>query len=72
MYGHVKLQAIFNGKKGTPTMGGILIVLSILFSVVLWAKINVFVWLSLLTLGWFSIFGFVDDYLKLMNVQIDI
>ncbi|MCD6539257.1 MAG: phospho-N-acetylmuramoyl-pentapeptide-transferase [Candidatus Omnitrophica bacterium] len=67
MYGHVKLQAIFNGKKGTPTMGGILIVLSILFSVVLWAKINVFVWLSLLTLGWFSIFGFVDDYLKLKN-----
>ncbi|RKY34329.1 MAG: phospho-N-acetylmuramoyl-pentapeptide-transferase, partial [Candidatus Duberdicusella sinuisediminis] len=67
MYGHVKLQAIFNGKKGTPTMGGILVVLSILFSVALWAKINVFIWLSLLTLGWFSLFGFVDDYLKLRN-----
>ncbi len=67
MYGHIKLQAIFNGKKGTPTMGGILISLSILISTFLWAKLNIFIWLSLLTLVWFSFFGFIDDYLKLRN-----
>ncbi len=53
-------------KKGTPTMGGVLILLSLTISTVLWADLrNGFVWaVMLLTLGYGAI-GFVDDYLKL-------
>jgi len=65
MYGHIKLQKIFNGKKGTPTMGGILIVSSIVISSLLWANLsNIFVWLSLGVIVWFAVFGFLDDYSK--------
>jgi len=53
-------------KKGTPTMGGVLILLSLTISTLLWADLrNGFVWaVLLLTLGYGAI-GFVDDYLKL-------
>lgn len=68
MYGHLKLQAIFNGKKGTPTMGGVLIVSSILISTFLWSRLdNAFIWLSLGILFWFGILGFFDDYQKFKN-----
>ncbi len=53
-------------KKGTPTMGGVLILLSLTISTLLWADLrNGFVWaVLLLTLGYGGV-GFVDDYLKL-------
>ena len=53
-------------KKGTPTMGGVLILLSLTISTLLWADLrNGFVWaVLLLTLGYGAV-GFVDDYLKL-------
>lgn len=53
-------------KKGTPTMGGVLILLSLTISTLLWADLrNGYVWsVLLLTLGYGAI-GFVDDYLKL-------
>ena len=53
-------------KKGTPTMGGVLILLSLAFSTLLWADLrNGYVWaVLLLTLGYGGI-GFADDYLKL-------
>ena len=53
-------------KKGTPTMGGVLILLSLTISTLLWADLrNGFVWsVLLLTLGYGGI-GFIDDYLKL-------
>ena len=53
-------------KKGTPTMGGVLILLSLTISTLLWADLtNGFVWaVLLLTLGYGAI-GFVDDFLKL-------
>ena len=53
-------------KKGTPTMGGVLILLSLSISTLLWADLrNGFVWaVLLLTLGYGAI-GFVDDFLKL-------
>jgi len=53
-------------KKGTPTMGGVLILTSLTFSTLLWADLrNGYVWaVLLLTLGYGAI-GFVDDYLKL-------
>ena len=53
-------------KKGTPTMGGVLILLSLTISTLLWADLrNSYVWaVLLLTLGYGAV-GFVDDYLKL-------
>ena len=53
-------------KKGTPTMGGVLILLSLSISTLLWADLgNGYVWaVLLLTLGYGGV-GFVDDYLKL-------
>ena len=54
-----------NAKKGTPTMGGALILLALIVSTVLWADIkNIYIWLLLfITIG-FGIIGFIDDYLK--------
>ena len=52
-------------KKGTPTMGGVLILLALVLSTVLWTRSNGFVWAVLfLTVG-FGLIGFADDYLKL-------
>jgi len=53
-------------KKGTPTMGGVLILLALSISTLLWADLtNGFVWVVLfITLG-FGAVGFADDYLKL-------
>ncbi len=53
-------------KKGTPTMGGVLILLALTASTLLWADLrNGYVWaVLLLTLGYGAL-GFVDDYLKL-------
>jgi len=53
-------------KAGTPTMGGVLIILSVLISSVLWTDLqNNFVWVGLLTLFLFGLIGFFDDYLKI-------
>lgn len=53
-------------KKGTPTMGGIMILLSIIFSSLLWMNIsNKFAWIVLLVMCAFGLIGFFDDYKKL-------
>ncbi len=58
------------GKSGTPTMGGLLIIFSVLLSSVLWADItNFYVWLVLLSLVGFGLIGFVDDYIKILRGQ---
>ena len=52
-------------KAGTPTMGGGLILLSMLFSTVLWADLtNVYLWFTLSIVLCFALIGGVDDYLK--------
>ncbi len=52
-------------KKGTPTMGGVLIIGSVVISALLWAKpTNPPVWLALFTLLYLGALGFADDYLK--------
>jgi phospho-N-acetylmuramoyl-pentapeptide-transferase len=52
-------------KKGTPTMGGLLILISFLISALLWANLtNVFVWACILVTLGFGIIGFGDDYAK--------
>ena len=55
-------------KKGTPTMGGILIVGALLISVLLWADLsNRYVWMVILSLLANGGIGFVDDYLKVIK-----
>jgi phospho-N-acetylmuramoyl-pentapeptide-transferase len=54
-------------KAGTPTMGGLLILVSILFATLLWADLrNRFVWTVLGVTFAFGLIGFYDDYLKLV------
>ncbi len=58
------------GKSGTPTMGGLLIIFSVLLSTMLWADItNFYIWLVLLSLVGFGLIGFVDDYIKILRGQ---
>ena len=53
-------------KAGTPTMGGVLIILVIVVTTLLWSDlINRFVWISLLTILSFGVIGWCDDYLKI-------
>ena len=52
-------------KKGTPTMGGIIILLSIIIPTLLFAKLtNVYILLMLITTTWLGLIGFADDYIK--------
>jgi phospho-N-acetylmuramoyl-pentapeptide-transferase len=52
-------------KKGTPTMGGLMILAGVLVSTLLWANLaNPYVWVVLLVTIGFGIIGFYDDYLK--------
>ena len=53
-------------KKGTPTMGGIIIILAILVPTLLLADLtNIYIILMLITTVWMGIIGFSDDYLKI-------
>ncbi len=55
-------------KKGTPTMGGIIIIIAILVPVLLCAKLNnVYVILMLITTVWLGLIGFADDYIKVFK-----
>jgi len=55
-------------KSGTPTMGGLLILASIVVSVLLWANLsNIYVWVVLFVIVSFGIIGFVDDYRKVVR-----
>lgn len=55
-------------KKGTPSMGGIIILASILIPTLLFAKLdNVYVLLMILTTVWLGLIGFLDDYIKIFR-----
>ncbi|OKP03062.1 phospho-N-acetylmuramoyl-pentapeptide-transferase [Xenorhabdus eapokensis] len=55
-------------KRGTPTMGGLLILFSITISVLLWTRLdNPYVWCVLLVLVGYGVVGFVDDYRKVVR-----
>ncbi len=58
-------------KKGTPTMGGIIIILAILIPTLLFANLDkVYIILMLVSTVWLGIIGFIDDYLKLRAKRI--
>ena len=55
-------------KSGTPTMGGVLIVIAILLPTVLWSDpSNPFVWVAVFSTLAFGAIGFADDYIKVVQ-----
>lgn len=57
-------------KAGTPTMGGILIIISVIVPTLLWANLrNPYVWIALFGMVSFGLIGFFDDYAKMRRKQ---
>ena len=55
-------------KKGTPTMGGIIIIIALLSSALLVCRLdNIYTWLLILTTVWCGAIGFADDYIKVFK-----
>ncbi len=55
-------------KRGTPTMGGMLILFAVVLSTLLWADVrNPYVWLVIVSLVGFGLIGFADDYVKILR-----
>lgn len=55
-------------KKGTPTMGGLIILASVIIPVLLFAKIfNIYIIILLITTVWLGLMGFIDDYIKVFK-----
>ncbi|MBI1746034.1 MAG: phospho-N-acetylmuramoyl-pentapeptide-transferase [Acidobacteria bacterium] len=60
--------ASHQAKAGTPTMGGILILISIIVPTLLWADLgNPYIWIVILSTLTLGVLGFMDDYLKLVR-----
>jgi phospho-N-acetylmuramoyl-pentapeptide-transferase len=57
-------------KRGTPTMGGVLVVMSVVVATLLWANLgNGYVWLAVAAIVFFGLVGFLDDYTKTAKKQ---
>ena len=55
-------------KAGTPTMGGVLIVVSIILPTLLWANLRTrYVWVAVLATFAYATVGFTDDYIKIVH-----
>src|SRR6266513_4662910 len=55
-------------KAGTPTMGGVLIVISIVLPTFLWANLrNPFIWVAIIATVAYATVGFADDYIKIVR-----
>ena len=62
------LARLHQGKRGTPTMGGLFLIGGMLVSALLWLRFdahNTFGWPGLLLVAWYAVVGFVDDWVKL-------
>lgn len=63
-----ELSEEHQAKKGTPTMGGVLIIGSVIAASLLWARLDsLFLWLALGSTVLFSAIGFADDYIKIVK-----
>ncbi len=63
-----ELSEEHHAKKGTPTMGGILILGSVFLSTILWARLDsLYLWLALGATTAFGLIGFADDYIKIVK-----
>ena len=54
-------------KKGTPTMGGVLVIGAVLISTLLWARPSLNIWIAVLATIGFAGVGFADDYIKIVK-----
>jgi len=55
-------------KAGTPTMGGVLIIISMLITIFLWGDLrNVYIWVMIISLVGYGAIGLIDDYLKVVK-----
>src|SRR6059036_4205431 len=55
-------------KRDTPTMGGLLIIASVIISTLLWARLNgLYIWITIIATLGFGAIGFADDYIKLVK-----
>jgi len=62
------LEEFHNTKEGTPTMGGLLIIVSVLISSMLWCRLdNDYVILAMGGMVWLGLLGFIDDYMKIRD-----
>jgi len=66
-----KLAELHAAKAQTPTMGGLMICVSVVTSAVLWASPNVYVYTALLVYVGLTVIGFLDDYLKIVKRNSD-
>ncbi len=67
-----RLYELHGAKKGTPTMGGVFFMGSVVVSTIIWARPdNGFVWLCLFTIVFTAGLGLVDDYLKVTKKKSD-
>jgi len=67
-----KLSELHGGKRGTPTMGGVLLLGAVVISTLLWARPdNGAVWLAVFTIVYLGAIGFIDDYLKVTKKKSD-
>lgn len=63
-----ELSAEHQAKKGTPTMGGVLILGAVLVSTVLWARLDsLYLWIAIFATCLFGAIGFADDYIKIVK-----
>ncbi len=61
----LRLDDLHSNKRNTPTMGGVLILIAVISSTLIWADLmNRFIWTVLLSTVWLGVTGFIDDYLK--------
>ncbi|MCK5818401.1 MAG: phospho-N-acetylmuramoyl-pentapeptide-transferase [Psychromonas sp.] len=59
-------------KSGTPTMGGVMILTTVVLTTLLWARLdNHYVWIMLFTTVAYGIIGFIDDYMKVVRKHPD-
>lgn len=63
-----ELSADHQAKKGTPTMGGVLIIGAVFISTILWARLDsLYLWIALIATTLCGAIGFADDYIKIIK-----
>lgn len=63
-----ELSPEHQAKKGTPTMGGVLILGAVFISTVLWARLDsLYLWIAVIATVLFGLIGFADDYIKIVK-----
>ena len=66
------LHALHQGKSGTPTMGGLMMIISTVLSLLIWSTLtNRLMWLALFVFILLGLVGFLDDYIKLKRKHND-